>query len=350
MATYDVILVRRTPQSASAPTLVAMGPIKWTSLTVTKECGGAGSIDVTATVDSLDSVTKPSLIDLRSSPCEIWCYRDAVLIHAGPLLGYRIRERSIQFAGAGLLAYLGYMVRTTAYSATAADQSAIVKALIDDYQALTYGNFGLVTSTLGATGIPRDLTLLAADLKQIDRVITDMGTSNNGFDLEADPLTRGLLIHSPRQGADLSATVIIDQRSIGDPVYSQFVGPGQLASDVAVSSSSSAGGSLVSPAANTTTRQSFGRVMMTSTFQDISAQSALDDHAQRFVDDNSSPLSATTPGLLAVPGFAYGDFNVGDIIAYQYDAGLGMQSFNLRVKTFATTLDDGEERFTVGFF
>lgn len=350
MATYDVILVRRTQQSGTTPTLTAIGPVKWTALSVTKECGAAGSITATTTVDSLDSGAADSLIDLSLSPCELWCYRDADLIHAGPLLGYRIKDRAITFSGAGLLAYIGYMVRTTDYSATATDQATIVKALLDTYQTQTYGNFGLDTSTLTATGVTRDLNLLASDVAHLDSVITEMGGRDDGFDLEVDTDSRQVLMHTPRKGTDLSASVIIDRRSIGDPSYSQWVGPGQIASDVAVTASSADGGNLTSSAADAVLRAAFGRVMTTAAFQDVSIQATLDDHAQRLIDDTSNPLHEITPGLLAVPGFTFDDIDTGDIVTYEYNAGLGVQTFTPRIKTITATLNEGTERLTVGFF
>lgn len=350
MTTFDVILVRRTPQSATSPTLAPIGQIKWTNLTVTRECGAAGSLDVSATVDSLDSSAKQSLIDLGSSPCELWCYRDADLIHAGPLTNYRVQGRDIQFTGFGLLAYVGYMIRDSAYTAAGVDQATIVKALIDDYQAQTYGNFGLVTSTLTATGVTRDLNLLAADLKHLDQVIAEMGARANGYDLDVDMATREVSMHSPRQGTDKSATVIIDGRSIGEPSYSQSVGPGLIASDVAVTSSSALGGNLTAAAADTGLRTSFGRAMLASSFSDVSVQATLNDHATRLIDDYSSALHEVTPGLLSVPGFSYGDVEPGDQVQYSYDCGLGTQTFTLRVKTISTSLATGTERMTIGFF
>jgi hypothetical protein len=350
VATYAVTLVRRIPASGAAPALTELGPVKWSGLTITKECGGPGALAVVATVDSLDDSMTAALQNLIATPCELWCYRDAVLIDAGHLSGYRIQGRTIEFAGIGLLGYLGFMVRTIAYSASSTDQATIVKALIDTYQAQTYGNFGLDTSTLTATGITRDLNLLASDEAHIDQVIAEMGGRDDGFDLEVDPTTRHVLMHSPRKGADLSASVIIDARSIGEPSYAQFVTPGQVASDVAVTASSTGGINLTSSAGDATVRASFGRATMTGSFQDVSVQATLDDHAVRLVDDNKSPLHQITPGLLAVPGFEYDDIDTGDIVTYQYDAGLGLQTFTPRVKTIEVSLASGTERMSIGFF
>lgn len=354
MASYSVSLVRRIPASGTAPTFTELGPIKWTSLTVTHECGASGSLAAVAEVFSLEQSLRDPLMDLSVAPCEVWCYRTdddgTALIFAGHLSGYRIQGTTIQFAGVGLLAYLQAMVRTTDYAVTATEQATIVKALIDTYQAQTYGNFGLDTSTLAATGVTRDLTLKGSDLAALDRVITEMGARDNGFDLEVDPSTRAMTLSSPRKGSDLSASIIIDGRSIGDPQYAQFVTLGQVASDVAVTSSSAGGVNLTSSAGDSGVRTSFGRAMMTSAFQDVSVQATLDDHATRFLADNDTPLHQITPGLLSVPGFSYGDFDTGDIIAYEYDAGLGLQTFTPRVKTISVTMDSGTERLAVGFY
>jgi hypothetical protein len=350
VATYSVSLVRRIPASGTTPTLTELGPIKWSDLTVTQECGAPGAISVSASIDNLDSLTKAALLNLVANPCELRCYRDGTLIHAGHLAGYRIQGRSIQFDGVGLLGYLAAMIRDTDYSATATEQATIVKALIDTYQAQTYGNYGLDTSTLTATGVTRDLNLKGTDLAHLDSVIAEMGKRDNGFDLEVDPSTRQVLMYSPRKGSDVSASIIVDQRSIGDPQYTQTVTLGQVASDVTVSSNSTGGITLTSSAANTGVRASFGRAMMTTSFQDVSVQATLNDHASRFLTDNSAPLHAITPGLLAVPGFQFGDFHTGDIVKYEYDAGLGLQAFSLRVKTISVAMGSGVERMSVGFF
>jgi tetrahydromethanopterin S-methyltransferase subunit B len=350
VATYDVALIRRIPTSSGSPTLSQIAPIKWTGLSISREVGAPGRLDLSCTVDSLDSAANAALLDLSVTPCELWCYRDGTQIHAGPILNYQIQGRKITLYSPGLLAYVGYMVRDTAYTVTATEQATIVAALIAAYQAQTYGDFGIDTTHLTATGTTRDLTLLASDLKPIDAVLKEMGQRANGFDLAVDPANRRLVMYSPRQGTDLSASVILDRRSISDPSYSQSVGPGQIASDVAVSGSSAATGNLVASASNITLRTSFGRVMMTASFSDVSEQATLNDHASRLLDDSDSALHGLAPGLLPVAGFEYDDFGPGDIVTYNYDAGLGEQTFTPRVRSVVVALDKGTERFAVGFF
>lgn len=354
MPTYSVSLVRRIQQAAGVPTFTELGPIKWTGLTVTEECGAPGSIEVTTTVDALHANLKTALLDLAATPCELWCYRTddigTQVIHAGHLSGYSISERQITFAGVGLLAYLQVMIRTTTYTATADDQATIVAGLIDGYQSQTYGNYGLDTSTLTSTGIARDLTLNGSELNPLDRVIGEMGARENGFDLTVDPETRAITIDSPRKGSDLSASLVIDHRSIGDPQYAQFVPLGQIASDVAVIGSSVEGITLTASDSDTAVRAAFGRAMMSATFSDVTEQTTLDDHAGRLLGDNSDAFQQITPGLKTVPGFTWRDFASGDVVTYEYDAGLGVQTSTPRVKTKAVSVNEGIERLSVGFF
>jgi hypothetical protein len=350
VTTYDVALVRRIPASSGGPTFTPISPIKWSGLSFSREVGTPGRLDLSCTVDSLDTAARAALVDLSVTPCEIWCYRDGVQVHAGPLTNYQIQARKITMYSPGLLAYISYMVRDTALIYTDTDQAVIVAALVGNYQAQTYGDFGIDISHLTVTGVTRDFTLLASDLKSIDSALKEMGNRDNGFDLAVSPADRRLLMYSPRQGTDLSATVILDRRSISDPSYSHSVGPGQIASDAAVSGSSATTGNVVGSASNTVLRATFGRTMIAASSNDAPALSIATAQAIRLLDDNDTPLHSLSPGLLPVAGFDYDDFGPGDIITYNYDAGLGEQTFTPRVRSVTVALDKGTERFAVEFF
>jgi hypothetical protein len=107
---------------------------------------------------------------------------------------------------------------------------------------------------------------------------------------------------------------------------------------------------LAATAEDVALRNTFGRVMATTSFQDVSVQATLEEHADRFLTDHSSPLHQVSPGLISVPGFEYGGFGKGDTVTYEYDAGLGIQTFELRVKTISVTTDSGVEEMSVAFF
>ena len=346
---YEASLVSVTYNASGPPVLAEVCGLIPTALTFRDELGLPGMCEITTEVDKIEKVGKDRLLNLAATPTELWLRRGgASLVAAGSITGYKITGRQITITAPGLLAYLLYWLRDTDYAAVGLDQATIVQQLCDQWQAQAYGNDGIVTGGLTATGVTRDLTLSGRDGKYIMPVIAEMGGRNNGFDLSVDPNSRRLLMWSPRKGTDLSANVILDQRSIGTPDVSVCVAPGMLGSEVFASSSSTAGVTLTSIKSNLALRATFGRSYISRQFQDISQQTTLDDHAQRALDDASTQVVTLAPQLLPVPGFSYGDFAVGDVIAYDYDAGLGRQTMTPRVASIEVSMSSGRELLKVG--
>lgn len=355
-ATYEATLVAVAPAAAGPPTFTEMCALKWEKLKLLEELGGAGMCTVDVQIDSIEPVGKARLIRLDLFPLELWIRRSTSfsatsLVFAGPVTGCQIIDRTLTVAAPGLLTYLAYWLRDTAYSAGAAglDQATIAQQLCDQWQAQAYGNDGIITTLLTATGVIRTLELAATDGKYILPVITEMGGRNNGFDLAVDPATRALRMWSPRKGNDLTGSVILDRRSIGVPHLSWSVAPGSIGSEAFASSYSTTGVTLTSIASNAALRATFGRSYVSRAYSDVSVQGTLDDYAQRATVDAGTQVFTIAPELVPVTGFGYGDFFAGDVITWDYDAGLGQQTFPVRVASIETTLDTGREMLKVGF-
>lgn len=348
MAVYDVELVRRIPQTSGSPTLTSIAGLRTASLVWTRECGAAGSLEIGSTVDDLDPVAAAALLDLSVTPCELWLRRDGTIVFAGPITGYEIRQRALSLHASGLLYYLSFMRRVADYAAFQ-DLASTVAAIVDTWQAQTFGHFGLDTTHLTPTGTTTTVALIGSQQRDLPTIITELGQRANGFDLEVDPVSRRLVLYPPRKGTDLSASVILDGRSIAAPDYRQSVAAGQIASE-AYGSGGVSGGTLTAPASNTTLRSTFGRTAVAGSFQNVDNLTTLGDQTARLLDNFDQPLQSTQPGLLAVPEFAYGSFDTGDIITYSYDAGLGVQTFSVRVHTIAIDTNSGDERFALTFF
>lgn len=360
MATWEATLVAATPQAGGAATLAELDPLSWTKLEVVDELGAPGSATMDVPVDRLSDRNKARLANLRDNPAEVWIRRTtgpttSPLVFAGPAMSCRIKGRTLTIVAAGLLSYLEYWAADTnviaalagsavpQYQFASVDQATIVKQLVDAWQALPYGNDGIVTTGIAPTGVPRDLTLTTAETPGIAALVATMGSRENGFDLSVDPATRQLTIWYPRRGVDKTATVILDRRSIGEPDVAWTVAPGTIGSEAFASSSSTTGTALTSIQSNTTLRASFGRSYVRRSFQDISLQATLDDHAARVLTDMGSQVLTVAPTLVPVTGFSWGDFGPGDLISYDYDAGVGRQTGTPRVAKITATLDTGTE-------
>jgi hypothetical protein len=347
---YEAVVVSVNYQPSGPPTFVEVGPLPWTGLELLDELGGAGHISVSAPVDKLDSDVKRQLRDLSQTPSEVWIRRndDTAVIAAGQLTSCRIQSRTVTLTAPGLLSYLSYWLRDTDYTASGIDQAVIVKQLVDAWQAQSYGNDGLTTTNLVATGVNRDLTLQALDGKFIMPVVQTMGARESGFDLWVNPATRAIMLASPRRGVDRTNDVILDQRSIGQADIGWSVAPGVIGSECFGSSNSTQGASLSSIRSNTALRATFGRSYIARSWSDISIQGTLDAHVTRALADSGTQLTSIAPGVLPVFGFSYGDFAPGDLITYDFDAGLGRQTFPIRVASIGMTATSGREALRVG--
>lgn len=348
MALYEATFVARIPQQTDSPQFVELGQLKHTSISWTQDLTG-DRVDVAVKIPSLTDEIKDRLLELDRTPNELWLHRDGSRVFCGPITSYSVQKQTITMYAPGVADYLRAMVWSDAYSATDGDQALIVRDLIDQYQAFDYGNFGIDTTGLTATGVTRDLNLLATEPRALDSIFTEMGNRDNGFDLAVDYEDRRIVMHHPRRGTDLSDIRILDRRNLTDAQLRISVAPGVFAPRIVATSSSPTGGALTSTAVDTTAEARFGRMMLAASFSNIERQATLDDHASKLVGTMASPAFVVAPTLVPVADLDVGDIGPGDTVTYDFDLGLGAQSFARRIKTVNVTIRKAKERMGVTF-
>lgn len=356
MADYDVTLVARTPVPApDAPVLTEVDRLKLNGLSWSDALTRAGEIHCSLDVDTLNAEAKLRLTNLVAYPCELWVHRDGIRVAAGPVTARQIQGRSVTVTAAGLAYYLQYMRRVYDYITSSRDQYQIVKDLIDWEQATVfpfwdYAHFGLDTDGIGTSGVTRELTIEGSELRSLDEIIRQMGGRDNGFDIWVDPTTRAVMLATPRRQRDLTGTVILDGRYLRSAQVAHSVAAGKVASEVWASSSSSSGTSALSTAAdNPAVAASFGRVLAAQAFHDITNASTLLAHARRAADDMATPAITISPNIVTGVELDPTTLQPGDLITYDYDAGLGQETHTLRVDTITTKVDVGNEDLTLAF-
>lgn len=353
-ATWEATLVAFTPNATGLPALVELCGIPWTALAVRTELGGAGLATTSVPVENLEAVGRARLLHLDETPSELWVRRTTgnttSIVHAGPVTGCSIKGHTLTITSPGLLAYLAAWLRDTDYDGSGYDLPTIVRQIIDQYQAQTYGSFAISTAGLTAGGTTiNPFTVAGRDGKFIDAILADLGSRGTGFDLTIDPATRQVQLWTPRKGDDLTGSVVLDQRTIAEPDVSWAVAPGQVGSEVFGTASAAAGPALRTTQSNTTRRAAMGRRYITRQWQNIADQAALDDAAVRALADADNQVLTVAPKLLPVAGFSFGDFDTGDLIAYDYDAGIGRQVTTVRVASITVDVSSGAEQLAVGF-
>lgn len=348
---YELTAVARVPQSGAAPTLTEIGPIVAPTITRTRSLKGAGGIAFSCTPDRLDDGIKNRLLDLAAFPTEVWLYRNGTLIDAAFIAGYQIQSGTLTISATGLLGYLAYMYVDADLTYTGQDQTSVIgKGLVDQWQALPYGNYGIVTTGIAASGVTRDRKYIAAEHHQVSQRLRELGAAANGFDVDLNPATRALLLSYPQKGTDLSASVVLDGRNITDSGIVVSVAPGDLASEGIGLAGSAATAPLTSAKSNTTLRASFGRSAVAGSFDGVTQQATLDQHTQSLIDARAKQMFLPGPGLIPVADVDVGSFDIGDTVTYSYDAGLGLQSGAFRVVEIQTSVDEsGAESMAVRF-
>lgn len=337
---YEVIVVGRVPAQAGPPTFLEVDPIDWSKITWSSTLSRPQTLSVTC---KTSTITEPIAQRLRAPdrlPTELWVSRNGRRVFAGPLLGGGRNGDELTLQCGGLLTYLQWMIVAADMRFDQVDQFGIAASLIDQWQALDFGHFGIDTSTVGVSGVLRDRSYVRDEIHQVSRRVEELGAVRDGFDAEVDPTTRKLQLWYPGKGVDRSTgdeAIVFDGTNIDDQNAMFSVAPGDLASD-AFGTGSKAGGetSLWSEQSNAELRAAFGRSAVTGSWSDVEEQGTLDGKVGGLLDARDQPLRA--PGRkVRVPADADLDaYSEGDIVTYEIDDLLGIGgAYRIRSRTVA---------------
>jgi hypothetical protein len=350
---YDLVVVARIPAVSGPPAFLEVDSIEWGSLKYTDTLSRPQQLTVTCLAAS---VTESVLQRLRAPArlaTELWLYRDGRLVFAGPLRGFRTSAENLTLEARGLLDYLAGMTVQVDQRFAQVDQFAIAAGLIDQWQALQYGHYGIDTSGVGVSGRVRDATYLATELHNVGQRVQELGQRIDGFDVGVDPSSRQLQLWYPGKGVDRSTgedAIVFDARNItnGDVVCSLAVD--DVATDAfGTGSTSNADTTLYSAKVNLALAALYGRSSVTQAWSDISEQATLDAHTQGLVDARGDALLIPGPGLRVTPDADLDAYAEGDSVAYTLSDVLGINgAFRIRSRA-VDVASTGTERATVAF-
>lgn len=358
--TYTLVAVARTPQATIGPTFSEVGPLRFDSASYTDELNRAGSLASGIAPSAIPSEIRTRLLDLRRFPTELWMYRNSALVWAGPLVGWQIQggdSPTVTLNAGGLLYYTRYMrigpdTGDLIYP-TGTEQFVIARGLVDAWQTLEYGHFGIDTGAHDvASGIGRERTYLAEEQPDVHGLLENLGAVADGFDHWIEPDTRNFRLAHPARGVDATDVVIFDQRNIGETDVVGSVAAGDVASEgygLATSADPNVE-PLTSVQSDLDVRQTFGRTAVGSTYDGVTEQATLDQHTAAMVAVRDEAYVVPASKMIPVAEADVDDFNVGDTITYDFDAGIGRQTINRRIaKRTVSVSRDGAEDMEVAF-
>lgn len=365
---YEAVLVDRVMQAAASPTfsvvdrILALESVVWS-----KDLNNEGFASVSTRPENVSSDVASRLLTPDEKPMELWIYRTDLQtnttqkVFAGPIIGLQIqgRNRTVTFHARGILYYLRYWYILQDYSFTNTDQFTIAKTIIDDFQALSYGNYGIDTSGIGTSGVTRTQDYKRTELRNIGKILADLSADDSGFDFAIDPTTRALSFYYPQRGTDKSSTIVVDARNLMSFMAFLDLTAGDFAS---IAIGAATGFNLTTPLwsqkENTTRRSQFGAAIIASNFEGVENQATLDRYVQSLIDVHSNfrlvfgGAGGTTTGegshLMPIEGFTPFDVDPGDTIAVTVDLGYGEYNLLRDVTQVVVRHEaDGGERMTV---
>lgn len=278
---------------------------------------------------SLEPETIPSDVatrfrNLRQFPCELNIYRNELVQWRGPILSCQLQGPTLTVNSRGLLYYARYMtLEADLLYASLTDQFVIGKGLVDAYQALARGHYGIDTSTTNTTsGVTRIKNYLYKENHNVFKRLQELADIDNGFDFWVDHVTRKLMFENEK-GTDLSLSVYADSSNIENPNVFWSVAADDIASDGIAVGTDPEGvqQSIVGTAENTTVRDSWGRATVFQTAEDVTHQATIDDHAQRIINSRSEQVFVPGPSTIVVKDVEPNEFSTGDRINYTFKVG-----------------------------
>ena len=352
--TYQLAVVSRIPSATGAPAFFEVDRLVWTKLSYSSALNEPQELSATCLVSALTPPIRQRLRDLANQPTELQLLRNGRVVFAGPLVGGQRNGEEITLAAAGLLAYLRRMTILESYVQEQIDQFTVVKDLVDAWQALSYGHYGLDTSGIGTSGVLRDVDFPLEERQKLLRYVTELGAQENGFDVRVTPEARRLELHHPRLGLDRSSgedAVIFDHRNIAKEDVMFSAGPDDIATEAfGTSSASGDNEALLATASNEELRAKFGRSAAVGSFSDIGEQAALDERTAAMLEARSGML--VTPGskVSVTPDSDLSQYDEGDTVRFVVDSLIGIDGpFRLRKVTVNVSKQASREQVDLEF-
>lgn len=350
---YELVVVARIPQISGPPAFFEVDPLDWTSITYSEELSGIPTLSASVKIGSLTPDVKLRLQTLHDLPTELWLYRNGKHVFAGPLLGFNAsNEDAISLEALGLMAYtqMWFVTKDLVYKDV--DQFAIVKGLIDQWQELEYGNYGIVTPSL-TSGVLRTITYNYKEIHNVYDRISELTKMTNGFDISIDPAGRNLELYYPYRGIDRSVgedRIVFDQRNVTSSNIVCSIGPRDLASEgLGTGTGPAQDQTFVGTASNPELRAKYGRTGITSTFGQVSDQATLNSYVQAMVDARGAALLIPGPNARVSVDSDIASYDIGDTVDYQLHTTLSVSgAYRIRKRTVSVR-ETGTESVSIEF-
>jgi hypothetical protein len=351
---YDLVMVARVPQ-ANLPFFIELESMPWRSLKYAQKLSTPDTLDATIKVSNLTEGMKQRLRTPSETATELWLYRDGKKVFVGPLAGGSMQGDDLNLSANGTLAYLQWMYVRKDLIYKNLDQFLIVKGLIDQWQVMDYGHFGIDTNNTGISGVTLNQTYIRNELHEVYDRVMDLAGGDSGFDIGIDPVTRNLELWYPKRGIDRSTgsnAVIFDDRNVTDTNLVFSLGTKDIATEVAgVGTGSGSDGAKVffSTFRRPELETKFGRVGFMESFRNVTSQAQNDSLTSGLLSSRQETLWIPGPNVRVTPDSDLDSYDVGDTVSYHLHNELDIQgAFRLLSREISVD-ENSNESVSVSF-
>jgi hypothetical protein len=351
---YEMTIVRRIMQQQGPPQFVEVDTLNWSGLSYTESLNRPEIAAAGVNISSIPPSITRILDDMAHKQCELRINRNGIQVFGGPWVAFQVQGETLTINAKGPLAYLDRMAVLKDVVFSQVDQFLIAKALIDNFQALDFSNYGIDTSGITASGVLRDATYLLKEGNYVGKLLSDLGKRVNGFDFSIDPVTKKLQLYYPTRGVDRSSgegAVVFDQRNVNNTNIICTLGVNDIATDgyAIGTGSGSTDGSVIGVKSNLELLSQYGRSVLFQTYNGVTEQATADAYAQSIIDARGAALLIPGPDSQVTPDSDLTMYSVGDIVQYQLHQLLNIRSSFRLGSRQVTAQSNGKEKVTVGF-
>lgn len=334
-----------------------------TQVALTRQLNSAGTSTFNVLISDPASAVYNIVNSTQPGRTQVWIDRNGVLVFGGIIWSreYNSDSQHLSITAQEFESYFAHRYITTTQVFNNVDVFTIVQTLVNQAQAVTGGNIGVVVPT-NLSGVTASKTYYSYELRSVAAAITDLAKANNSFDWAITYAYDGggtpvktLSLGSPRLGtayssSNLSAPVLEfpsgniisytypeDATLIGDTVYAIGAGSNE--------------GKLIATATSTTQLTAGWPLLeTTSNYTDIADSTLLGNLASGQLKAVLNPVVTMKVVLNPSVDPVYGTYNLGDDVRLRIFDDRFPNGIDQTMRIMALSLQAGEagpERVTL---
>lgn len=303
--------------------------------------GGGPSTELSADLDLLD---REHLAPART---QVFFERDGVLLASGILWTAKadVAGGTLDVAGEGPHSYFRRRHIRADTTFTAVDQLAIARTLLDDAQAVAFGDIGIELDS-ATSGVLRDRSYLAYERKNVAEAIDQLAAVEGGFDFAYRPAWVGgvpTVRFSTGFPATGRSTAHVFELGTNCSLLSYDEDGSSTVNHVDAFGSGDGDDGVRTTVVNAPLQGPYRLLEDAVSFSDVREVSTLDAHARRRLSRGAGPIRhvelTTFPDTIPV----LGAYEVGDIVTVRADHGWVRIDGPFRIVAIDVAVSGGSE-------